>query len=239
MAVGPGFAGFADDTAGSAPDPSDRMDEPATRLFLITPVLDAAEPFAASLSATLATGDVACVLLRHAGRDERSAKALLNPLVAEVQRHGAAALVQGDERLAAYAGADGVQVDGPGQRLDDAVESLKPDRIVGVGGLRLRDDAMVAGEADVDYLLFGEPGPDGSLPDPADTLERVQWWAEIFNMPCVGFAQSIADVGPLARAGAEFVALGDAVWSDARGPAAAVSEAQAVLQAVAAQAGAA
>ncbi len=211
------------------------MDEPSTRLFLITPALDAAEPFAAALSAALAAGDVACVLLRHAARDERGAKALLKPLVAAVQEHGAAALVEGDERLAAHAGADGVQVGGPGQRLDDAVASLKPERIVGVGGLGSRDDAMLAGEADVDYLLFGEPGPDGALPDPVDTLERVRWWAEIFNLPCVGFAGTLDEVAALARAGAEFVALGDAVWGDPRGPAAAVAEAEAALRAAAAE----
>lgn len=205
------------------------------RLFLITPVMTGAPGERDSLVAALAAGDVACVLLRHAARDERAAKALLREVGPLVQRAGAALLIEGDPRLAAHVQADGVQIRGVGEALEAAVESLKPERIVGCGGLASRDDAMRAGELAVDYLMFGEAGPDGTLPDSAWTLERVGWWAEIFNVPCVGFATSLAAVGPLAAVGAEFVALGEAVFDDPRGPAAAVGEA---LHAVSQAAGA-
>ena len=122
------------------------------------------------------------------------------------------------------AGADGVHISGAGRALDDAIESLKPERIVGVGDLATRDDCMNAGEQDVDYLMFG--GPD----DPAtqhDILERTRWWAEIFNVPCVAFARTLEEIEPLADAGAEFIALEAAAWDDKRGPAAAVAEAAA------------
>jgi thiamine-phosphate pyrophosphorylase len=52
-------------------------------------------------------------------------------------------------------------------------------------------------------------------------VERVSWWAEIFEAPCVGFTTRLEDVAPIAAAGADFVALGGAVW-DAADPAAAV-----------------
>ncbi len=199
------------------------------RLFLITPPFVGAPDERATLASALASGEVACVLLRHAMRDERSAKALLRELGPMVQAAGAALLVANDPRVAAHVDADGVQVDGPGEALEAAIARLKPERIVGCGGLASRDDAMLAGESEVDYLLFGEPGPDGALPDPAWTLERVAWWAEIFNVPCVGYAQTLADVGPLAGAGAEFVALGAAAFDDPRGPAEAVREALAAM----------
>ena len=57
-------------------------------------------------------------------------------------------------------------------------------------------------------------------------LDRVAWWAEIFYTPCVAFARSLEEVGPLVAAGADFVMLGDCVWSDPRGPAAAVADAR-------------
>ena len=106
---------------------------------------------------------------------------------------------------------------------------MKPERIVGAGPLRTKHDAMNAAEKDVDYLLFGEPGLDSRGPATADILERVAWWSEIFIVPCVGYAQRLADVAALAAAGADFVALGEAVWNDVRGPAAATREAQAAL----------
>ena len=55
------------------------------------------------------------------------------------------------------------------------------------------------------------------------------WWAEVFEIPCVGFAASLDEVEPLAAAGAEFVAVGDCVFADARGVAAAVRDAMARL----------
>lgn len=209
------------------------MPDNAARLVLITPVLTDAAAFGDPLSAALDAGDVACVLLRHACRDERSAKTLVRSLGPPIQRRGAALLVENDPRLAAHAEADGVHVTLFGPDLAAAVERMKPARIVGCGGLGSRDDAMTAGELDVDYLMFGEPGPDGAVPTPAWTLERVGWWAEIFNVPCVGYAQRLAEVKPLALAGAEFVALGNAVFADPRGPAAAVAEALADLAAAA------
>ena len=48
-------------------------------------------------------------------------------------------------------------------------------------------------------------------------------------MPCVGFAASLDEVAPLAAAGADFIAVGDFIWSDPRGAAAALAEAQARL----------
>jgi thiamine-phosphate pyrophosphorylase len=108
---------------------------------------------------------------------------------------------------------------------------LKGERALGVGGLRSKDDAMSAGEAGADYLLFGEPRRDGSLPDLASVIERASWWAEIFEPPCVVYAPRLEDVPALAATGAEFVALGEAVWTFPEGPGTAVRKALAALAA--------
>ena len=47
---------------------------------------------------------------------------------------------------------------------------------------------MSAGEAGADYLLFGEPRPDGTIPALESVIERATWWAEIFETPCVAYA---------------------------------------------------
>lgn len=197
---------------------------PPARLYLITPPLEAAQPFGEALTAALEAGDVACVLVRFAAADPGQRKSILRALTPLAQDHGAALLVDGDAQLAARAGADGAHVAGASQTLGEAIESLKPERIVGVGGLSSRDECMGAGEQDVDYLMFGAPDDPAT---PAEILERTQWWAEIFNVPCVAFARSLDEVEALADAGAEFIALEAAVWGDVRGAAAAVSEASA------------
>ena len=87
---------------------------------------------------------------------------------------------------------------------------------------------MTAGEAGADYVMFGEPH--GGAPAMAlrPLIERVGWWAEIFETPCVAFADSIEAAGELAHAGADFVALDDAIWS-AAAPAEAAREAHGLL----------
>ncbi len=87
---------------------------------------------------------------------------------------------------------------------------------------------MTAGEYGVDYVMFG--GPDGAESH-EDIVARVDWWAEIFNVPCVAYAHALTDVGDLAAAGADFVALGRAVFEDPRGVAPALAEVAARLAA--------
>jgi thiamine-phosphate pyrophosphorylase len=201
-----------------------------SRIYLLTPPLAEADltDFAALLGDVLSAGDVACVLTRLAPGAEGDAKKIIIRLAEIAARAEAALLTDNDPRLAARAGADGAHMHGAGEALKEALKSLKPERIVGAGLLRGRDDAMAAGEAGVDYVMFGEPRADGFTPPSDQTLERVAWWAEIFEPPCVGFAAQLGDIAPLAAAGADFIALSDAVWRADR-PAEALAQAQAAL----------
>lgn len=212
------------------------MTKPFCRIYLISPLVAEPDAFATALKAACAGGDVAAILLRLAPADERTATNTVKQLAPIAQNADAALIVAGAPGVAVRGGADGAQVDlrnvtDSEGLLRDAVAQLRPDRIVGAGALNSRHIAMQAGEAEVDYVMFGEPRPDGSVPDFEDTLERAAWWAPIFATPCVAYAPTLADVGVLAAAGVEFVALGDAVWGHADGPGAAVAEALAIIAA--------
>ena len=124
-----------------------------------------------------------------------------------------ALLLDGHADLVARAGADGAHLTGIAE-FTAAIGQLKPERIAGAGGLTTRHDAMAAAEAGADYVMFGEPDAAGERPSFDAIEERVAWWAEVFEAPCVGFAASIDEVAPLVKAGADFVALGDWVWRD-------------------------
>lgn len=208
-----------------------------TLLYLITPLVEDPAAFAPRLREAAGTGAVAAVQLRLPARDERALINHVKALAPVAQEHGAAVVVaiEGEgaaeldlARIAARGGADGVHV----RDLESARalrERLETDRVVGIGGLRTRHDAMTAGEIGVDYLVFGEPRPDGSLPALDLTQERAAWWAEIFETPCVAYAPNLEDVEALALTGAEFVALGPAAFDHPEGLAAALSAARAVL----------
>ena len=196
---------------------------PAPRLYLATPPVADAAALAPQLAALLAAADVAAVLVRLVPADDRSSVNRVKALAATIQDAGAALLLDGHVEIVARAGADGAHVSGT-EPMQAALEQLKPDRIVGVGGLHSRHDSMVAGEAGADYLLFGEVDAEGHRPSTEAIAERLEWWAEVFETPCVGYARTADEAELFAAAGAEFIMIDDAVWSDARGPQAALSD---------------
>ena len=195
---------------------------PTARLYLVAPPDPAG--LKDRLAAALDAADIAAVLLPLPQPDERARIDHAKALAATVQNKGAALLLDGNADLAARAGADGAHLGGV-EALTAALATLKPARIAGCGRLATRHDAMLAGEAGADYVMFGEPDTTGRRPSFDAVVERVAWWAEVFEIPCVGFAASLDEVKPLVAAGANFVAIGDCIFADARGDAAAVAEA--------------
>jgi thiamine-phosphate pyrophosphorylase len=83
---------------------------------------------------------------------------------------------------------------------------------------------MLAGELGADYVLFGEPDSNGMRPSAEAVAERLDWWAELFEPPCIAYATSREEAFEFARAGADFILVDDAVWSDSRGPAPALAD---------------
>ena len=193
----------------------------APRLYLVTP--QGLAGLTDRLADALGAADVAAVLLRLPDSDERDRINHAKAVAPTVQSKGAALLLDGCAELAARAGVDGAHLSGV-DAFRAALATLKPERIAGCGGLATRHDAMIAAEAGADYVMFGEPDAAGRRPSFEAIAERVGWWAELFEVPCVGFAASLEEVEPLAAAGADFVAV-DCVFADAAGTAASVADA--------------
>ena len=203
-------------------------ERPPPRLYLVTPLLGDAAPFVSNLEAALSAGDIAAVLLRLENTDERTLINRAKTIAAIVQRRDIALLLDGHPEIAARAGVDGAHLTGT-EALIAAVGTLKPDRIAGAGGLHSRHDAMLAGESGADYVMFGEPDRRGNRAPFEAILERIRWWAEVFEPPCVGYAASPDEVALLAQAGADFIALGDWIWTQPTGPVGAIETANAAL----------
>ena len=199
------------------------------RLYIATPVVDDPALLMADLPGLLAAADVAAVLLRLKPTDQRTMISRVKTLAPVIQDGGAALLLDGHVELVARAGADGAHLTGI-EAMEDAMPTLKPDRIAGVGGLATRHDSMAAGEAGADYVLFGEPDAKGQRPSVEAIAERLQWWAELFEPPCVGFAASREEAHEFAAAGADFVLVGDFIWNDKRGGKEALMEAEQTIR---------
>jgi thiamine-phosphate pyrophosphorylase len=209
------------------------------RLYLVTPPLDDTSSFVRAIGAALDAGDVAAVLLRLADSEERTLIKRAKAVADIVQRRDIALLLDSRPEIVARAGADGAHLTGI-EAFTAALGTLKPERIAGAGGLHSRHDAMLAAEAGADYIMFGElppyPAPHareggagGGRPPFEAVEERVKWSAELLELPCVGYAASADEVSALARAGADFIALGDWIWLQPGGAADAVAAAAEIL----------
>lgn len=174
--------------------------EAAPQLFL-TLEAEPGQATIARLQAALAAAPVASVrLVPPAGAMGIDAKAA-GPLVALIQDHGTAALIDQDAGLAHALRADGVHIraaSGLEEAYVSARERLGPARIVGIEIVGSRHDAMSVGEMGADYIAFSGPERD----------ELVAWWSEIFVIPCVALGIAAAgEAAGVASAGADFVGL--------------------------------
>lgn len=174
-------------------------------------VLEPGEGARERLAAALTAAPAQAVLVRPriGGPGDLDA---VRALVEQIQRQGCAALIEDDARMARTLRADGVHLTWNaeiGKRYAEARDVLGNRYIVGVMAGASRHDAMELAEAGADYIGFGL----GDAPDEAATarelrLEYVAWWAEIFEIPCVGFdVDNAAEAAELIQAGADFVGL--------------------------------
>jgi thiamine-phosphate pyrophosphorylase len=201
---------------------------PVPRLYVLTPLVSDPAAVPGEFVQALHAAGAAAVLLHLADADERGLINMVKRIAPIVQNAGAALLLDGRPEIVARAGADGAHLAGQ-DALKTALPRLKPNHIAGAGRLHTRHDAMVAGEAGADYVMFGEPDGSGDRPPLDAVIDRVAWWAQIFEIPCVAYAARLDEIDALAAAGADFIALGDALFGDPRGPKTAAAEAAARL----------
>ena len=176
-----------------------------TREIGLTVVVEAGDAAHQRLEAVLGAVDAQSVLIRPApGRQLDPATA--KPLIAIAQKHGAAALVANDSRLARTLRADGVHLDWSqtcAEAYAAARDILGQGAIVGCDAGRSRHDAMELAEAGADYVGFSRRD------DAEGRLAHVDWWSEIFEVPVVAFdVGDEADAAELGAAGADFIGVG-------------------------------
>lgn len=201
-----------EDEADLSAFPPPERREPC-QLYLISPQ-DVGGNFPDQLKAALAAGPVAAFQFRVKGLDQHELARLAEPLQRICADAGVAFIVNDSVSLAKRLDADGVHL---GQADGDAREArsiLGPTKQIGVTCHASRHMAMEAGEAGADYVAFGAfypttTKPSEHRPEPA----ILSWWASLFEIPCVAIGGITPDnAAPLVAAGADFIAVCNAVW---------------------------
>jgi len=189
------------------------MSEPASQLYLISP-LDVGGAFPDRLARALDAGPVAAFQFRVKDVPEHDAARLAEPLQRICADREVAFIVNDSISLAKRLGADGVHLGQDDGSVADARSRLGKAAQIGVTCHASRHLAMEAGEAGADYVAFGAFFPSATK----DTKhvaepELLQWWATLFELPCVAIGGiTAANCAPLVAAGADFLAVSHAVW---------------------------
>jgi thiamine-phosphate pyrophosphorylase len=192
--------------------PPPKRTEPA-KLYLISPQ-DVGGAFPDRLRAALQGGEVAAFQMRVKDVNEHELARLAEPLQRLCADHDCAFIVNDSMALAKRLGADGVHL---GQGDGDPREAralLGQAAQIGRTCHDSRHLAMEAGEAGCDYVAFGAfyettTKPSNYRPEP----DILSWWASLFEIPCVAIGGVTPDnAQPLLDAGADFIAVCQAVW---------------------------
>lgn len=186
---------------------------PKCQLYLISP-LDVAGSFPERLKRALGAGPVAAFQLRVKGVDQHEAARLGEPLQKICADADVAFIVNDDVSLAKRLGADGVHLGQDDGDPREARSVLGPQVQIGVTCHDSRHLAMEAGEAGADYVAFGAFYPTATK----ETRHRpepviLSWWSALFELPCVAIGGiTPGNAAPLVKAGADFLAVSNAVW---------------------------
>jgi thiamine-phosphate pyrophosphorylase len=185
------------------------MSDPSCRLYLVCPTPVPAG-FEAVLDEALGGGDVAA--LRVATPEDAQL------LRAVAHLHGVAVILAGRADQAVACGCDGAHLDDAHLKSGAQVRAARKmlgDLQLGVWCGGSRDSAMQAGQDGADYVAFGPFSDD----DDAADVELLTWWVELMELPAVAEGGiTLANCGKLVAAGADFLAVDDAIWHYAGEP---------------------
>jgi thiamine-phosphate pyrophosphorylase len=202
------------------------------RFYLLTPPAIDLAAFADDLERALDAGDVAAMQLRlKPATDDVILRAAerLRPIV---QDRSVAFILNDRPDLAAKAGADGVHIGIEDAPYAEARRVMGGDAIVGVTCKTSRHRAMEAAEAGADYVAFGAFFDSATRGVAAEAdAEILEWWSQLMVTPCVAIGGITPDnLGPLVKAGADFICASAGVWGHAGGPAAGVADYNRAIQ---------
>jgi thiamine-phosphate pyrophosphorylase len=191
--------------------PSVEPDEIGQRLFLF----GEGEDLAGRLPVLLGLLQPAGFCLRATGRPPADLAELRRLCTAA----GTAFLIEDDLALALEAGADGLHLAGAAgaEGVAAARRALGPEKIIGCACGGSRHAAMLAGEEGADYVSLAAGDPD-------ELAELIDWWQDLFVLPCMALAEDLEAVGRLTAAGTDFVALDRVIFAAGNDDPAAAAE---------------
>jgi thiamine-phosphate pyrophosphorylase len=202
------------------------------RLYVITPETFDLRAFPDSLAQALDAGDVAAVQLRLKQASDDAWRRAIDALRPVSQSRGVPFLLNDRADLVPGTGCDGAHVGQEDMPVSEARRLMGRDRTLGVTCKSSVDLAERAHRDGADYVAFGAffPSTSKQVRRLADPGIRRRWSARRALPACAIGGITADNLDPLARAGANLLAIIGGVWSHPGGPAAGVRAINAAIK---------
>jgi thiamine-phosphate pyrophosphorylase len=192
--------------------------EDTAKLYLVTPPTLRLADFAATLGGLLDGFEIACVRLSLATRSEDDIARAADTLREVCHARDVPLVVADHFLMVERLGLDGVHLSDGSRQVRAARKALGQDAIVGAYSHASRHDGMTAGEIGADYVSFGPISPSSLGNGALAPFELFEWWSEMIEVPVVAEGGLGGDqVADLSRV-ADFIALGDELWTHPESP---------------------
>lgn len=168
---------------------------PSSGLYLVLPTEFDAARHSGFVSEAIAIARPDAIRLTTT--DPEMAKTAVQALMPLTRRHNIALMLTDLPSLARELECDGVHLSRHSPLMADARQKIGDTLQLGMSCGASRDEAMSAGEADVDYVAFENAPP-----------ELIEWWTDIAELPLVAEdVTSIETARAMIASGADFLAL--------------------------------
>lgn len=205
------------------------IEENKCQLYLISPPYFELEEFKIQLEEALSASHIPVFQLRMKEKAEdgtytalpdeqkvREAFEILKPIC---EKYQTMFILNDNPKLAKELGVDGVHVGSEDLSVAEARKIVGENFIVGASCYASKDRAFTAAEEGADYVAFGAfYETQTKKPKGRPTLDLLEFWSTYTTMPCVAIGGiKTHNAKPLAKAGADFIAVVTGIWDYEKG----------------------
>lgn len=177
------------------------------QLILFTPANEDVTSFLPQLCEIVETYPVGAVVVSNPQQRSEKHLSAAKQIITQIQDRSTAVLLEDEVELVQALQADGAHLNLAPDQIGQAVKILHPDFIVGAGSIATRHEAMLIGEAGVDYVILG----DLETHTTQEQHELAKWWAQNIECDSALVANGLSE-DQISAANNEFIALPYTVW---------------------------
>ena len=182
------------------------------QIYLITPPEIELSRFPDQLGRVLDAGEIACVRLALATRNEDRLSRAADAVRETCHARDVAVVISEHVLLAERLGLDGVHLTDGSRLVRKIRKDLGNDAIVGAFCGASRHDGMTAGELGCDYVSFGPVGRtplgDGTIAEHA----LLEWWSQVIEVPVVAEGALDETIIRTLAPVTDFFGIGEEIW---------------------------